>query len=398
MLKRETKKNILDHLEMEGIQFSGRMGDLQFLERLYRLQEMESHDGRYENAYTDIWQHTINNNDYEGNWVFNDDRFELLDGPDEQLLRFLCEMAHPLVRADKDEANRIVTIANDWLQPEGWELYTLRQIAGGGIFSFRAISGTFEPLPSEIELNRIWTANKLRLFISHRDVHKAEVKKLAAELERYGISSFVAHDSIGPMREWKNEILKALKSMDAFLCYITNDFYASVWTNQEVGFAIAKGIPLYLYSADRSDPKGFKLDIQAIKTGKFELVRCIKDDFAKNKTLKKALIQKFIDAQETSFDIAKNAFYDLVGLEFVDDEIDTIVEAITAKTKSVNKLVVSLVDQIKDEHSNHPLLRKYKNYNDYLQNDILSRHSRKTFTFEKTGTWTYVVKEQKKRS
>ncbi|WP_204305911.1 hypothetical protein, partial [Stenotrophomonas maltophilia] len=46
----------------------------------------------------------------------------------------------------------------------------------------------------------IWQPGNLRLFISHRDTHKAAAKALATALLKYGISAFVAHDTIEPMR------------------------------------------------------------------------------------------------------------------------------------------------------------------------------------------------------
>lgn len=55
----------------------------------------------------------------------------------------------------------------------------------------------------------IWKTSLVRLFISHRDKHKIEANALAQALEPYGISSFVAHDSIQPMTVWQNEILRA---------------------------------------------------------------------------------------------------------------------------------------------------------------------------------------------
>jgi hypothetical protein len=93
----------------------------------------------------------------------------------------------------------------------------------------------------EIDTRGIWEEGKIRIFISHKDEKKIEAKKLAVILDSLGVSSFVAHDSIQPMLTWKNEIYKALQTMDAFVCFITEDYYGSVWTNQEIGFALAKG-------------------------------------------------------------------------------------------------------------------------------------------------------------
>ena len=41
--------------------------EIEFLNRLYNLKLMKSHDSRFSNAEEDIWQHTINNQDYPYN-------------------------------------------------------------------------------------------------------------------------------------------------------------------------------------------------------------------------------------------------------------------------------------------------------------------------------------------
>ena len=41
---------------------------------------MKSLDSRFDNAAGDIWQHRINNpNDWPDNWIYYDERFNLLD-------------------------------------------------------------------------------------------------------------------------------------------------------------------------------------------------------------------------------------------------------------------------------------------------------------------------------
>ena len=60
--------------------YHGRLTELEFLKRLYPLDEMVSDDPRFDTAVEDIIQHTINNDDWDKDWVFEDDRFELLKG------------------------------------------------------------------------------------------------------------------------------------------------------------------------------------------------------------------------------------------------------------------------------------------------------------------------------
>lgn len=127
------------------------------------------------------------------------------------------------------------------------------------------------------QLSSVWNLGKKKIFISHRDTQKKAAKKLASEiLVDKNYTCFVAHESIRVNEDWKKEIEKALYTMDALVCFITKDYYKSLWTNQEIGFALAKGVPIFLYSHDMTDPQGFHANIQAIKSNTKDLVENIK--------------------------------------------------------------------------------------------------------------------------
>ncbi len=111
----------------------------------------------------------------------------------------------------------------------------------------------------------IWKHGMVRLFISHRDEHKAKANELARALEPYAISSFVAHDSIEPMTLWQAEILNGLQTMEVLLAFVTDDFHHSFWANQEIGFALGRGIPIVSLKIQKSDPHGFIGNQQALK-------------------------------------------------------------------------------------------------------------------------------------
>jgi hypothetical protein len=82
--------------------YYGRLTEIEFLKKLYPLDKMPSNDMRFENAEIDIWNHTVNNNnDWESDWIFKDDRFELFNGSDVVLLNFLCTVFHPENRYEK---------------------------------------------------------------------------------------------------------------------------------------------------------------------------------------------------------------------------------------------------------------------------------------------------------
>ena len=58
----------------------------------------------------------------------------------------------------------------------------------------------------------VWTPNRIRVFVSHTSGHRNEVAQLAAELDRFAFSCFVAHDAIEPTRQWQEVIELALRT------------------------------------------------------------------------------------------------------------------------------------------------------------------------------------------
>jgi len=83
-------------------------------------------------------------------------------------------------------------------------------------------------------------------------------------LKNYAISAFVAHEDIEPTFEWQSEIEKALFSMDALVAILTPGFQESRWTDQEVGFALGRGI-LVVPLRKGLDPYGFIGKVQGIQ-------------------------------------------------------------------------------------------------------------------------------------
>lgn len=139
-LPRQVRLNIFDGLKLENVAWWGVLNDVEFLSRIFDLQAMPSYDGRYDDAAGDIWQHCINNEDWEQDWIFSDERFNLLNGPVDTFLRFLCEMVHPVIRPDKNEAIKLVSHFNDQLRQAGWEIYEEEKIAGRPRFSYRPVT------------------------------------------------------------------------------------------------------------------------------------------------------------------------------------------------------------------------------------------------------------------
>lgn len=130
-----TRREIFDYIRDEGGPWWGRLDEIDFLARVYDLDALPSTDQRFKTAGGDIWQHRINNFDWEGDWVFSDARFELASGPDEVLLEFLAQMVHPVVQPSAERAHVIVERLNALLAPDGWKLKEHKQMSGRPVYA-----------------------------------------------------------------------------------------------------------------------------------------------------------------------------------------------------------------------------------------------------------------------
>lgn len=169
----------------------------------------------------------------------------------------------------KEDINKVHHVQNEFIE----EVFLEMEVADDK--DWRKESGLLlsgkRVVPPDAE-RRIWGDEGFRLFLSH----KAEVKTQAAELKKHfqllGVSCFVAHEDIHPTKEWQNEIENALDSMDALVALMTEGFHDSLWTDQEVGFAFGRGVPIVSVKLGR-DPYGF--------IGKFQALSCSWDTAAK---------------------------------------------------------------------------------------------------------------------
>lgn len=124
------------------------------------------------------------------------------------------------------------------------------------------------PPVSDLAMERIWgsdNADHPRLFLSHKAKYRAEISKLAKNLNANGINTFVAHHDVKPTLEWRNEILNALNTMTHFVALLTDDFHGSSWTNQEVGYSFGRDTPRLFVKLSKVDPSGLANAEQAVK-------------------------------------------------------------------------------------------------------------------------------------
>lgn len=180
----------------------------------------------------------------------------------------------------REDLNQIHNVHNEFIDAvfieiEPTEDREWRKDSGLLVIGKRVIPASAAP--------RIWGSEDFfRLFLSHKAQVKKETAKLKDQLRLFGVSAFVAHEDIHPTKTWQDEIEYALATMDGFVALMTADFHDSEWTDQEVGFAVARNVPMIAVSLGLN-PYGFIGKFQALRgdwlTAAADIVRLlVKDD------------------------------------------------------------------------------------------------------------------------
>ena len=116
------------------------------------------------------------------------------------------------------------------------------------------------------EINDIWGNDKMyRVFLSHKSEDKKLTHNIKKALSKYGVSCFVAHDDIKPGKEWAKTIENAIFSADSCVALMSSTYHDSCWTDQEIGCAYGRRIPVILAKIGMP-PYGLVGKIQAVAT------------------------------------------------------------------------------------------------------------------------------------
>ena len=139
----------------------------------------------------------------------------------------------------------------------------------------------------------------MKVFLSYSHSDRKLAGEIKCGLEDYGLRVFMAHEDIKPSKEWADTILTELAACYVFIPILTEEFSKSVWTNQEIGHAIAQNkliVPLKV----TVDPPGFisrfqahKIEINKIAASCEIVTKVIAADSQVGNLFKDALIAKF---------------------------------------------------------------------------------------------------------
>jgi hypothetical protein len=169
--------------------------------------------------------------------------------------------------------------------PGSWEDEDdyVRQILAGASLSVLSeitedlgLSAFAETAPAR-QLPAMWKDDtRLRVFVSHLSTEKEKATRIRDCMRAASMSAFVAHEDIEPTLEWQVQIERALNSMELFVSMHTLGFRDSVWTQQEIGFAVARGVKIIAVRFEE-DPTGFIQKNQALSRGEKRAEQLVKE-------------------------------------------------------------------------------------------------------------------------
>jgi hypothetical protein len=102
--------------------------------------------------------------------------------------------------------------------------------------------------------------------VSYSVENKVDGGAVKESLGRFGYDCFLAHQDLHVSEEWKHRILEELGTADVFVALLSEEFLASKWCGQELGFIISRPEVLVVpLSLDGTMPYGFIEHLQGIR-------------------------------------------------------------------------------------------------------------------------------------
>ncbi len=226
-----TRRDIVDSLLLDKeASFHGSLDMISFLKRVWPLDTMPSEDSRFKNAEGDIWQHTVNNCDYDDSELLYR-RLRIAEIPDEQFARFLEACVNPVVARDPARIDKLAALFDDYLKNDGFSMQKTGQISGRSIYKVISAAGNL--------------GNAYEIVLSFAGEDRPYVEKVAAILKDNDISLF--YDGYEEATLWGKDLhehLHKVYSGSARYCvmFISKYYAEKVWPTHERRSAFEKAI------------------------------------------------------------------------------------------------------------------------------------------------------------
>lgn len=213
----------------------------------------------------------------------------------------------------------------------------------------------------------------MKIFISYSHLDKKLAGAIKGNLEfYYYFDVFLAHEDIEPSSEWEAEIISQLKSCDAFIALLTNNFNNSEWTNQEVGIALERGVQIIAINAG-ANPHGFIKRYQALK---HEEVDSTIEQILKILLANGDIREKVLDALVRAFGKSRN--YIVAGKKI--NQLLEYDEFLSTHQKNEIILLATRNKQIYESHNATKRLGQFiKKYKDELDGKLVEQVKKKIY-------------------
>ncbi len=229
-----TRRDLIDYLLLRKPPFNGRLDEISFLKRIWNLSSMPSTDSRFSNAEGDIWQHMVNNYDWDNSYLLKE-YLELLNCDDNTFLKFIENTIHPVVLSDEKVLDESVAEFNKRLNPDGFSLEINSYISSHPIY-----------LAKKISSNKILqSGHSYEVVLSFAGEDREYVEKVSAFLKANGVKFF--YDKYEEVSLWGKDLAEHLDKVyrgSARYCvmFISKHYAEKVWTNHERKSALARAI------------------------------------------------------------------------------------------------------------------------------------------------------------
>jgi hypothetical protein len=227
-----TRTDIVDALLLDKEHpFNGKLDLISFLKRVWPLESLPSQDSRFKDAAGDIWQHMVNNSDWDESELLYR-RLGINEVPDEQFVRFLEACMNPVVARDPERIEALATLFNKHLQHDGFVAKPAGKVSGRTIYKVVTLSGA-----------EVGGAYEVVLSFAGED--REYVEKVAEILKYNDVSLF--YDNYEEASLWGKNLTEHLHKVyrgSARYCvmFISKHYAEKVWPTHERRSAFEKAI------------------------------------------------------------------------------------------------------------------------------------------------------------
>lgn len=280
-----TKKDIMNlfkngiadsfYEEKKYYNYNGRTPEIVFLNNLYNLKEMKSNDTRYKNAEDDIIQHAINNDDYTSGWIFEDERFNLMNVEDEIYLKFICEIFNPQNRDDKCNWRIFLDEINKLLRNDKYELYVSTKISNHDVYDWNIYDNKIEEF--FIPFSQRYK-EKIDRKIMNFSIGKRARSQIYSTLKKYNLLIHKTDDTgWNETTRVEDEVFSDISQFEEPKCYINNVYCKTNNMEKFINFTRPYNIMdvieyYYKYNKDINADTKFDIEIN-------EILKCNNIDF-----------------------------------------------------------------------------------------------------------------------